>query len=262
MSPDWGRIFGQQSPEQQEARAQYDALLAGMIDGSEELQGLPERLRQASQAAGMKQRGESRLKTEAWEALAARTLADDILTEAEENELGEAAEALGFEFEALLTAEPAILTRLGIAKANDGRLPVVDDPTLMTKSDEVVHAEYAAQLMKEVTHREFQGGSRGVSFRVAKGVRFSTGAFRGHMVVTGTSLEPADEGVLSITDRRLVFQGSRKVQESRYDKLVGLEVFLDALQVAVTNRQTPSLYMLGDGQVAGAYVNAAAQKTL
>jgi len=76
------------------------------------------------------------------------------------------------------------------------------------------------------------------------------------------SLEPADEGVLSITDRRLVFQGSRKVQESRYDKLVGLEVFLDALRVAVTNRQTPSLYMLGDGQVAAAYVNAAAQKAL
>jgi hypothetical protein len=43
---------------------------------------------------------------------------------------------------------------------------------------------------------------------------------------------------------------------------VGLEVFLDALRVAVTNRQTPSLYMLGDGQVAAAYVNAAAQKAL
>ena len=59
----------------------------------------------------------------------------------------------------------------------------------MAKKGEVVHFETAAGLTKEVTLREFRGGSQGVSFRIAKGVRYRVGSMRGHMVTVGTQIQ-------------------------------------------------------------------------
>jgi hypothetical protein len=132
----------------------------------------------------------------------------------------------------------------------------------MAKRGETVHAELSAQLMKEVVHREYRGGGSGVSFPIAPGVRFRTGGFRGKSVVTGTSLQPADSGTLSITSTRVVFQGLKKTQESRLDRLTGIEVFTDGVRVGVSNRQNASLYRVPSGQVAGALITAVARRTL
>jgi hypothetical protein len=47
------------------------------------------------------------------------------------------------------------------------------------RGDETVYLETFALLMKEVAIREYRGGYGGVSFRIAKGVRYSTGRTRG-----------------------------------------------------------------------------------
>jgi hypothetical protein len=39
-----------------------------------------------------------------------------------------------------------------------------------------------------------------------------------------------------VTSQRTLFQGSRKTQECRYDKLVGLQPYTDAVQLSVSNR--------------------------
>jgi hypothetical protein len=253
------RLFKQRSPEEKAAESEFDALLAGMVSGQVDLHGLGGRLRSVGAATGMKEKAQHQRKVQAWQGLAQRTLADDLLTLEEENELADAAQALDLNFDSLMQGSPDLRKRLAIAQANDGRMAVIDQPSLMTKGDEVVHSEWAAQLMKEVVHREYRGGSGGASFRIAKGVSVRTGSSRGQMVETGRSLQPADQGVLSITDRRLVFVGSRKTQECRFDKIVGLEVFSDAIRVAVSNRQTPSLYAVADGEIVAAQINAASQ---
>jgi hypothetical protein len=117
-----------------------------------------------------------------------------------------------------------------------------------------------AALMKEVTMREFRGGSSGFSFRIAKGVRYRTGSFRGHSVVVGTQLQVADTGVLAVTSTRIVFLGSRKTVEIPYSKLVGLEVFTDGIRFSASNRQNAPLFRLESGDVVGATVNTAVQR--
>ena len=187
-------------------------------------------------------------------------LADDLLTEAEELEFFEVADALGIDEVALGARFADLLRHLLIARVNDGRLPIVDDPRLMTKQGEEVHLEVHASLMKEVVHREYRGGSSGVSVPLGLGIRFNTGGFRGRSVVLGTSLQVADSGLLSVTDRRLVYHGQRKTQESRYDRLVSLEAYTDGIRVGVSNRQNASLYRVPSGAVVAAVVNAATQR--
>lgn len=130
----------------------------------------------------------------------------------------------------------------------------------MAKKGEVVHLETGAALLKEVAVREYRGGYNGVPFRVAKGVRFNTGGFRGRSVVVGTTLQTTDTGILSVSSKRAVFMGTAKTIEFAYCKLVNLDVLDDGIRFHVSNRQTAHLFQLDSGQVVAATINAALQR--
>jgi hypothetical protein len=187
-------------------------------------------------------------------------LADDILSVQEELSLMDLSEAMEIEQEALENGFRDIFLQLVVARANDGRLSEIAQPRLMTKGDEVVHLETPAALMKEVAIREYRGGYGGFSFRVAKGVRYSTGRTRGHSVVVGTEVQVADTGVLSVSSTRAAFLGAAKTIEFAYAKLMSVEVFQDGIRLAVSNRQTTPLFKVESGDVVGATLNAAMQR--
>jgi hypothetical protein len=89
------------------------------------------------------------------------------------------------------------------------------------RGDETVYLETFALLMKEVAIREYRGGYGGVSFRIAKGVRYSTGRTRGRSVVVGTELQEAHRGILAVTSKRAAFLGGKKTMGFPYPKLMG-----------------------------------------
>lgn len=187
-------------------------------------------------------------------------LADDILSQDEEAALMDLGSALGVDQESLQTTHRPILNRLVVAQVNDGRLSVLESPELMTKKDEVVHLETGAILLKEVAIREYRGASRGVSFRIAKGVRYHVGGTRGRSEIVDTELQEADAGLLSISSKRAVFMGTRKSVEFAYPKLLNIDVFTDGLRFHVSNRQTAHLFRVDSGDVIAATLNAAVQR--
>ncbi len=256
------RLFGRRSEEERQAEVGYQQILRAVIDGQAPLAGLADRLTLAADATGLKSRKLTRLNQAAYRALLERTLEDDLLSAEEEEELGLVGEVL----EAVTpdgSAFPLDLAgRFMVARINDGRMPIEPEPKLIAKPDETIYFELRASLMKEVIHREYRGSSSGVSFKVAPGVRYRTSGSRGRSVVVGTSLEPADDGVLSLTSSRVVFQGDRKTVESRLDRLTSVDVYANGIRVSVSNRQTPSLYRVADGTVAAAIVLAAAQRAI
>ncbi len=66
-------------------------------------------------------------------------------------------------------------------------------------------------------------------------------------------------GILAITSERVLFVGQRKTTEFKHTKLVGLEVFTDGVRLSVSNRQTPSLFKLANGEMTAAILNRAVQ---
>ncbi len=191
-----------------------------------------------------------------------RVLADDYLAEKEEIELNTTCGLLGLTQADLDNDLLDTVLKVMIARINAGRLEPVEDPQLMAKKDELVYLEIPAQLLKEVTIREYQGGYGGLSFPVFKGVRFNTGRIRGRMVPVGTEIQVADEGLLSISNVRTVFLGSKKTQESRHDKLLGMKVFEDAITLQVSNRQNASSFSVGQPELVAATINAAGQEAV
>lgn len=258
-SPGIARLLGRKTPSELAAETSFHSLLDEMSSGRAHLHGLAQRLRDAAEAGAVRPRKAGKLQAQAFRTLAARQLADDILTREEELEVLEVANALGYDQATLQAQFLDVMEHLLIASVNDGRLPIVYAPKMITKADEVVHLEVAAALMKEVVRREYRGGGSGVSVPIGLGMRVNTGGFRGRSVVVGSSLEAADQGVLSVTNRRAVFHGQRKTQESRLDRLVSLEAFNDGVRLGVSNRQTASLFRVANGPIVAAMINGALQ---
>src|SRR5439155_4500984 len=103
-------------------------------------------------------------------------------------------------------AYPELVEHVAIAAINGGQLPRIMPTTLIPKHGEVVHMECPAELMKQVTLREYRGGYSGFSFPIGKtGVRYRVGGVRGKSVVVGTQLQIADRGTLCVSSLRAVF---------------------------------------------------------
>jgi hypothetical protein len=194
----------------------------------------------------------------------ARVLADQILTEQEEQELNTVIRALDVQQQDLKDYLGDDAPLLMVARINSGRMAPISNPSLLLKRGESAYWSLAAALMKEVLQKEYQGRSSGVSFRIAKGVRYHVGQSRGNLVVTGSSLVAADTGFLWITSQRAVYMGAKQTLELPYAKLLNVETYTDGIRLHVANRKTPPLFMLekGMGWVATAAINAAAQHML
>ena len=243
------------------AEEEYKATLAELVSSTTAIPEIQSRLPALAQEAALSDAKLHALHLETFRSYTEEALEDDHLTEEEETSLFEMGTALAIDVQSELED---IMSRLIVAKVNDGRLPTVSEPHIMLKKGETVHAEMHAGLLKEVKVREYQGGYSGFSFRIAKGVRYHTGGTRGRLVVVDTKLETQDEGILSITSQRVVYMGSRKTLEMPYKKLVNLNVFTDGVQLHLSNRKNPPMFRLSDGSgdVVAAIVNVASQPYL
>lgn len=188
-------------------------------------------------------------------------LADDHLTVEEEEAFGEVAAALGVTQERFQAEFGETLSRLVVARLNNGRLQALVEHELMVKQGESVYLEIAAALMKEVSIREWQGGTSGVSFRIAKGVRYHVGRIKGRSVVVGTELQIDDVGVLAVSSKRIVFMGDKRTMEIPLAKLLNLDMFEDGVRLHASNRQRAPLFRLQEhsADVFAATVNAVTQ---
>jgi hypothetical protein len=86
---------------------------------------------------------------------------------------------------------------------------------------------------------QYVGGSTGVSFRIMKGVSFRVGQQRGSYVSGEERPTPIDQGMVVITDHRLLFRGDKYAREWLFSKLRGVSHSDDGhwTALAVSNRQ-------------------------
>jgi hypothetical protein len=196
-------------------------------------------------------------------------LADDILTDEEQDKLFEFARSLGMDFNAYLNQHPATRDRVLIAGVNAGRLPGAAPPYhILVKPGEEVLIEAYASMLKEVADRAWQGGYSGFSFRVVKGVRYRTGQTQGHMQQVGTKLIVSDAGVLSVTSTRIAFSGKTSTREIPYAKLINLTVFAagptECIAIAVSKGRDidTQTYAISSPHLFAAIITAAAQPHL
>lgn len=138
-----------------------------------------------------------------------------------------------------------------IRKVTQGILPqqmnIRDElPFNIQKDEKIVWCFKDVKECQYKTKTEYQGGSIGYSFRVAKGVYIRQSAFKGHPV-NYTSLETLDRGIVLLTDKNLYFGGDYNIFKLPFDKILAIRPYDDAVVIQKdASNAKPIVFMLND----------------
>ena len=103
------------------------------------------------------------------------------------------------------------------------------------KNERPLWVEPAVLYEEVVVDRRYEGGSQGVSFRIAKGVNWRVGSTRGRLVSEKGNV-PVDEGQFIITDQRLIFNGDIKSFDTNLTKIISVNIHPDGMTYSQSNR--------------------------
>lgn len=189
-----------------------------------------------------------------WEKAVDLAFDDGLLSEQEESVLSELKEHFGLSQQTLdRNGSYSKLVKGAVLRdIMDGNLPErmkVDGslPFNLQKTEKIVWVFQNVNYYEEKTRTRYVGGSQGVSIRIAKGVYYRTGAFKGERVQASETIH-ADTGILGVTNKHIYFAGPSKRFRVAFNKIVSFEPFSDGIGVQ-RDAQTakPQSFQTGDG---------------
>lgn len=238
----------------EQATHAIEAQLHEAINGARSLDAVVPWVRQTAQLGRLSPDRLRALLTQRWEGSVGDFLDDGLLDEREERLLLAYADAFGLSPEQLDVN--GAYTRASIAGAlrdlTQDKIPERfatqgDVPFNLQKSETLVWIFPRTEYLEERTHREYVGGYSGVSVRVARGLYFRTGGFRGHPVER-VALEPRDTGLLGLTTKHVYFHGTSASFRVPYRKIVSFRAYDDGMGIQKDGaRARPQIFVTGDG---------------
>jgi len=111
-------------------------------------------------------------------------------------------------------------------------------PINLQKNEECYFEIPRAELQKWKKERVSYGGV-GLSFRVAKGVRFYTGT--GRITSSQDVLKTEDTGSIYITNKRFIFVGQKKTTSIKLDKILDFNIYEDEGMIEIKKETGPAL---------------------
>ena len=130
----------------------------------------------------------------------------------------------------------------GLVKNLEDGVPAGLVQTVLKKGEVAIDSVPAKLLEYRSGGSSYQGGSQGVSIRIAKGLSYRVGSNRGQLVRNPEALQVIDNGDATFTNQRVVFGGQSQTREWAFDKLVDFNAGDNGTQVmiSVSNRQKVS----------------------
>jgi hypothetical protein len=238
-------------------KSAWNAMLAKAKDaalGNVPLDGLKQDLQKLAQNGYMSEDKVREGMIEGWEEAVLHFLEDGNLDSEEEATLTSYAEHFGFAQDDL--DKKGIYTRLVKgAVLNDimqGKIPQrihTDTPLPFNfqKHESLVWVFPNVKYYEMKTHREYVGGSSGASIRIAKGVYYRIGAFKGHPVETEENVY-IDSGMLAVTTKNIYFYSSKKTFKVPFSKIVSFTPYADGIGIQRDAASAkPRVFVTGDG---------------
>lgn len=132
-------------------------------------------------------------------------------------------------------------------------LPIIKPSAFLNKNEQAF-LEEETKLTEPRAIRKYSGGTRGVGFRVMKGVYIGAGG-RSGTSENHQEWRLIDTGKLIITNQRLIFLGGKENRAIPLKKILSLNVSLDAIEVAVESRSKSMVFSVKNGYIWGAVLN-------
>ena len=103
-----------------------------------------------------------------------------------------------------------------------------DLPFLMQKDETVIWLFMSVECYEQRTKITYEGRSQGVSVRIASGLYYRTGSFKGNPVASEQAVL-LGSGMLALTNKNLYFGSSSKTFKTPYNKLISITPYSDGI---------------------------------
>jgi len=189
-----------------------------------------------------------------WSNAVAVFLDDGVLSEEEEKKLSKFKEyfklsqsELDFDGSLTKTVKAAIIRDILTGNLPE-KVKISDNlPFNLQKTEKIIWLFEDAQYYEEKTRRHYEGGHHGLSIKIAKGLYYRAGAFKGHPVET-TEILHIDTGLLGVTNKHIYFTGGRKSFRVKYSKIVSFTPYDDGIGIQKDAASAkPQIFQTGDG---------------
>ena len=118
---------------------------------------------------------------------------------------------------------------------NNG-LPILNTETLQLEKNEFCHFlgdAFFCKIKQQTVG--YEGGSRGVSFRVMKGISFRVGNHRGHYI--REEVTDRTKGLIYLTSKKIIFSSIKNSSVIKHKDIINLDVADNMLQIQ-TDKKT------------------------
>ena len=247
------------------ARAEYPMALQAVIDGGADSPSLVDRLRELERTIAAGGGDVSTTKTERYDAYLRQALADETLSRRRRGCPRRRRSRALLRSGAACPAERVVRVPLAVVRGNGERWAAARP---VRRAD---RPEARGSAAPRRARGFVQGGDPA---RMALGIMGHVLPGDEGRVVSGWFIARADgrgrpiagsrwiRRSLCVTSSRVVYTGTRKTMEMPYSKFLDINVYTDAIQIHVTNRQNPPIFRVADGPMVAAAIDAAMQRTL
>jgi hypothetical protein len=119
-------------------------------------------------------------------------------------------------------------------------------PFNFQKQEQLVWVFQDVEYLEDKTRRQYVGRSAGISVRIAKGVYYRTGAFKGHPIER-TERVSLGRGLLAVTTKHVYFEGVKSFR-LKHEKIVSYTPFSNGVGIVKDAASAkPQIFVTGDG---------------
>lgn len=129
---------------------------------------------------------------------------------------------------------PAIMPEGAIFQINNGFVPNIKTSRILLVSNEKCCFIERAILINEKIKKHTEGRTRGVSFRICKGLTYKVGRYAGNPVET--KIIEKTKGLIYITNKRIIFVSEENSFEKKYNSLTASTVFDEGINLQFSNK--------------------------
>lgn len=134
-------------------------------------------------------------------------------------------------------------------RIENGDAPAIAAPIALQRGEECYYSSEAQWFEFRKQTRTVGYYSQGMSFRVARGVYYRVGASRPHRV-TNEGLTEIDQGIIYITNKRVLFDGVRRNTSIRMSNIIAFTPYSDGIMIEKSSGRSPVLVLKGDAEFA------------
>lgn len=117
-------------------------------------------------------------------------------------------------------------------------------PFMLSRNETMIWLFRDIIFYEQKIKREYVGRSSGISVRVAKGIYYRTGGFRGHPVET-TYMQRISVGSVCLTDKHIYFSSPEKSFRLSFDKIINIDTYSNGVGLQKNGANSKPIFLEG-----------------